>query len=290
MPPPNAQQISAPPDDAVRALLVAAGLSPDFTLTVLAGGANNRVFRVDGPSGRFVLKWYFAHPDDPRDRLQAEVAFTQFARQHDINEIPKSLAHSASQRIALFEFIDGHLMTDSDIDRAAIESAVRVVQELFTYSRHEDENSLPSAAEACFSFEEHARCVQSRIDWLTHISGEEAVDRDAATFVQSQLRPLGTETIAKALQSASLAGVDTTRSLPRSEQCLSPSDFGYHNAIKTPGGNVRFIDFEYAGWDDPAKLVCDFFRQVKVPVPKAFFDDVADPICRLFAEPEAVRH
>src|SRR6185503_11886129 len=46
---------------------------------------------------------------------------------------------------------------------------------------------------------------------------------------------------------------------------LSPSDFGYHNAVLADDETVRFFDFEYAGWDDPAKLVCDFFNQVEVP-------------------------
>jgi hypothetical protein len=39
---------------------------------------------------------------------------------------------------------------------------------------------------------------------------------------------------------------------------LSPSDFGFHNAIRRPDGSLVFIDFEYFGWDDPAKLVSDF--------------------------------
>ena len=34
-----------------------------------------------------------------------------------------------------------------------------------------------------------------------------------------------------------------------------------------PQGRLFFYDFEYAGWDDPAKLACDFFRQPQVPVP-----------------------
>ena len=32
-------------------------------------------------------------------------------------------------------------------------------------------------------------------------------------------------------------------------------------------GRVVFTDFEYAGLDDPAKLVCDFFCQPDVPPP-----------------------
>ena len=38
---------------------------------------------------------------------------------------------------------------------------------------------------------------------------------------------------------------------------LSPSDFGVHNSIRSNDGLV-WIDFEYFGWDDPAKMVLDF--------------------------------
>ena len=55
---------------------------------------------------------------------------------------------------------------------------------------------------------------------------------------------------------------------------LSPSDFGFHNAILEKNNTLRFIDFEYAGWDDPAKLVCDFFCQPEVPVPLTYFEAV----------------
>lgn len=41
---------------------------------------------------------------------------------------------------------------------------------------------------------------------------------------------------------------------------LSPSDFGFHNALKKPDGTFVFIDFEYFGWDDPAKLLADFLH------------------------------
>ena len=40
-------------------------------------------------------------------------------------------------------------------------------------------------------------------------------------------------------------------------RALSPSDFGLHNALRTKDGQLRFIDFEYFGWDDPVKLVSD---------------------------------
>ena len=39
---------------------------------------------------------------------------------------------------------------------------------------------------------------------------------------------------------------------------ISPSDFGFHNALRTNTGPV-FFDFEFSGWDDPAKTIIDFF-------------------------------
>jgi hypothetical protein len=45
--------------------------------------------------------------------------------------------------------------------------------------------------------------------------------------------------------------------LPPARRALSPSDFGLHNALRGDDGQLRFIDFEYFGWDDPVKLVCD---------------------------------
>ena len=38
---------------------------------------------------------------------------------------------------------------------------------------------------------------------------------------------------------------------------LSPSDFGLHNTISKKN-KLYFFDFEYFGWDDPIKLICDF--------------------------------
>src|SRR5439155_8394299 len=39
---------------------------------------------------------------------------------------------------------------------------------------------------------------------------------------------------------------------------LSHSDFGFHNGLRQPDGRIIFLDFEYFGWDDPAKMIADF--------------------------------
>jgi hypothetical protein len=79
------------------------------------------------------------------------------------------------------------------------------------------------------------------------------------------------------------------RALGFAERCISPSDFGFHNALRRANGTLAFLDFEYAGWADPAKLVCDFLFQVAVPTPPRLHDVFMDQALRPFEDPDAVR-
>jgi thiamine kinase-like enzyme len=54
------------------------------------------------------------------------------------------------------------------------------------------------------------------------------------------------------------AGMSFTKELSWSQRTLSPSDFGFHNTLRRPDGRIIFLDFEYFGWDDPAKMIADF--------------------------------
>ena len=42
---------------------------------------------------------------------------------------------------------------------------------------------------------------------------------------------------------------------------ISPSDIGIHNMLRSKSGIIKFIDFEYSGLDDIAKLACDMILQ-----------------------------
>ena len=60
---------------------------------------------------------------------------------------------------------------------------------------------------------------------------------------------------------------DFNKELKPDEKIISPSDFGLHNAKLGKDGKLAFFDFEYAGWDDPAKTIADFFTQPAFPPP-----------------------
>ena len=46
--------------------------------------------------------------------------------------------------------------------------------------------------------------------------------------------------------------------------------FLFKNNIIIKKGKIYFIDFEYSGWDDPAKLYCDFILQPKIQIPELY--------------------
>jgi hypothetical protein len=49
-------------------------------------------------------------------------------------------------------------------------------------------------------------------------------------------------------------------------------------------GRLRFFDFEYAGWDDPAKMAADFFCQPRIPAPDSEFPRIVARLAELFPQ------
>jgi hypothetical protein len=268
---------------AIDQLTLQAGLGCVRSLVPLAGGANNRVFRVEAKNGEAVLKCYFRHPDDTRDRLGAEFTFAKFAWTVGVRSITEPLGCDPAAGLGLFQFVPGDRLTPSDVCEASIKQATEFIRDLNAARHLPLAARLPIASEACFSIAEHIGTVDRRIAQLTTISSSAA-----RTFVKNELIPTWEDIRVVAVASACDSRLSLDRPLEPVARCVSPSDFGFHNALLQSDGCVRFIDFEYAGWDDPAKLVSDFFCQPAVPVPAHFFENFAHSVASCFPEPELV--
>jgi hypothetical protein len=145
---------------------------------------------------------------------------------------------------------------------------------------------LPNGSESCFSIDEHLSRVHYRVHHLLSIEASSPIDNEALGFVRKELLAQWKMTTDFVCRNLSDAGVSIDEEINRHDRCVSPSDFGFHNAILHRDGFLRFVDFEYAGWDDPAKLVCDFFCQPAVPVPFCYFDVFARTVAAGLSDPE----
>jgi hypothetical protein len=269
-----------------EALLAQAGFAPGAQFTRIDGGGNNQVFRAESGSRRGALKIYFHHSQDQRDRLNAEYSFSSLLWGHGVTSVPQPLALDRDARMGLYEFVEGEKLTAGQVDADALEAALDFFSAANTPGLLQDGQGLPLASEACFSVTAHLATVRRRLGRLDGLEGASPVDYEAALFVRDCVQPAW-----QALEKGLLAGMERLRIAPDEEiaadmRCLSPSDFGFHNALREPSGALRFVDFEYAGWDDPAKLVGDFFNQEQVPVPQALFSDFARQVAARYPAPE----
>jgi hypothetical protein len=264
--------------DAIGCLIAKAGFCGDFHLHQLTGGSNNKVFRVDMGGSCALLKVYFQHPDDPRDRLGAEYGFCRFAWEHGLRTLPKPWACDVQHRLGLYEFIEGRQPQPHEITEKMVTEAASFYLELNQHRKRPRALELPSASEACFSTSDHLRCVERRLQRLHEVNGTSDIDREALSFVRNDLSRTWEKVLDTVKRRAREIDLPLDAEIEREESCLSPSDFGFHNAICTSGDSLRFIDFEYAGWDDPSKLVCDFFCQPAIPAPLDCYESFADAV------------
>jgi hypothetical protein len=227
---------------------------------LLRGGANNQAFRVDGLAAEpLLVKRYFLHSGDPRDRFAHERAFYTYSAQAGVEQMPRAIAWDQAQRLGVFTFENGEPPTTATL--SLVQAAMKFFRQLNGPLRVGA--ALPNASEACFSIEEHVQAIAKRVASLGSIQCVDTVDHEAQSFVQEHL--LSAWQAVRTDLEERFAKTERAELLPQNERCVSPSDFGFHNTL-VQGDRVIFIDFEYAGWDDPAKLVGDFFCQPEVPV------------------------
>ena len=244
--------------DAWRALLRRTGVADDpsaLRLARIPGGRNNRVFEIEGASRALVMKEYFR---DSRNRLAAEWAFCRYAWEGGIDAVPEPVAADRDEGIAVFAQLPGRRISPSELGRDEVAQAAEFAAAL---QRDRSRADLPEAAEACFSIDEHLALIDARVSRL-----RASYDPEVGDFA-TELAAVWAEIGARLRERGD-------RKVPQ-ERHVSPSDFGFHNALVDEARRVRFHDFEYAGWDDAAKLICDFFCQPEVPVPLEHFDLLA---------------
>lgn len=235
------------------------------TLVRLQGGINNRVYRCSDGNQRWVIKGYAPIQAGQRDRMQAEVDFLRFAAQAAPSFTPELLQVDPERRCVVLEHLEGEAFPEGLAPtKAAVGEAVEFFRQLNAEPLLARKSILLDAAEGFLSLREHLGNVRQRLEGMGCAHLEAAIRPQAETLLQQLHNEFAhTEERTNSLIDQGMVA----DAIAPEERCVSPSDFGFHNAIRTATG-IRFIDFEFAGWDDPGKTLVDFIFQPRVPVPE----------------------
>jgi hypothetical protein len=235
--------------DIAAALLAA----PPRAVASVPGGGNNRLYRVEDAAGRaFALKTYLNSSTETRDRLGHEWSGLDFLCRHGVTCVPRPIALHRADGAALYGWVEGARV--ENVGAREIDAAVAFVASLKELSRQPDAIVLPLAVEACLSAEELIHQIERRLQRLAAVE-----DPRLRSVLQQEILPARDRAVTRVRAGYAAPQLAIARELTQEQRTLSPSDFGFHNALSTPGGLV-FLDFEYFGWDDPVKLVADFLH------------------------------
>jgi hypothetical protein len=234
------------------------GVTGAYEVQAIRAGRNSQVSLLSGPDGRWILKHYYQPPGgDRRDRLGTEYGFLEFLQQMGVPGVPVPMGMDRESNLALYSYLPGR--RPELIQPRHISQAAGFISQVNRFRATTQAQALPPASDACLGWQAHLDLAESRIARLLAVEAGSGVANEAREFVVSRLSPLWAKV------KIELASRPGKALLPLEERILSPSDFGFHNTLEHKA-SLSFVDFEYAGWDDPAKLICDFMCQPELPV------------------------
>lgn len=225
-------------------------------MLLMAGGRNNQVYRVELGDGQTRLaKFYPNEGPGSRDRLNSEFRSLEFLWENQVGSVPHPLLADAEARCGIYEYIQGESIDSAKASADDVDQTVQFVDQLNALHCRALATDLPIASDACFSFQELQATIDHR---LQRLEGAAADNPELASFLTEDFAPCYADVSASVTGSGADLGLGMGELLPLQHRALSPSDFGFHNAIRRPDGRVAFVDFEYFGWDDPAKMISDY--------------------------------
>ena len=213
---------------------------------------NNRLYYfVANDNKEYALKSYST--DKFHNRLNVEFETLNYLTKSGNFNIPEPIARNTEENCGIYSWINGEKV--KNISEIEVYQVVNFIEKLNKLSMKTKLINFPNAKEACFSADIIVRQIISRYNTLNRIA---PFNNDLTEFLRDDLGPLITPLIIKTKKQYHNTTIKFEGEIENKNKILSPSDFGFHNSIKNNDGELYFIDFEYFGWDDPAKLIGDF--------------------------------
>lgn len=231
----------------------------------LTGGINSNVYYVANDNKEYVVKQYLYKKGDIRDRLTTEFGMLSYLWENGIRNIRQPLFAIKKEKIGVYRYIKAKPVIESDIKKPDVLQVAQFLISLYALSKKNSAGKLPPASESAQSMRDYLDIIEARLGKLARIAKISQYGKEISQILDN-LVPLYQkiqETVQKAYKAKKLLLTATFAS-----RTLSPSDIGFGNILKAKDGKLFFYDFEYGGWDDPAKTITDLYLHPAVSFPE----------------------
>lgn len=223
--------------------------APILDVALIKGGANNKIFKVISTNGmQAILKFYhMGNREADTIRLRREYESLTFLKEQHENQVPTPLEIDKQNICALYEWIEGEKI--SSISNADLDEVILFIKRLKQYSLATNAEKLLPASDNALVLETVIEQIQRRLNRIICLTEE----KELSIFLNTQFQPVFKD----ALNQIKISTLNSETTLSYQHAILSPSDFGFHNILRS-NTKLVFIDFEYFGWEDPAALLAHF--------------------------------
>lgn len=236
--------------DVKKDLLLTLGQEADSVKSVNIG-ANNRSYSCLIGEKNVFVKYFLKSNSDLREKISAEWNFLRYLEDLGEKDVPIPIAVNYEKNFIVLSYFEGLQATLSKNRIQLLEGSADFINRINRSRYGSSSLELPLASEHTSSIRDYVRLNNLKLVELENaIQGEALVVRQLLQKTRNLSNSLDS-------QFSDFSEISDLKLL-KEQLCLSPSDFGFHNMLIKSDCSTKFIDFEYAGWDDPAKLLCEF--------------------------------
>lgn len=222
------------------------------TIKVLKDHGENTVYKLTSVNNKaFLLKRY--HGLDKR----MENEFKNLRRLHDvgIDNVPTSLWQG--NNCAFYSFIKGE---EHEVNTA--QDIQPIIDMLATLDNNREalrKKGLPMAPGARTTLRQYVTELNKQFSAVQTAAQRSPHGSDTMMFMFTDMEQMRQDNINHFYLWCKRQKWDLDAELQEEFYIASPGDFGIHNTLQS-NDDVYFVDWERSGWDDPAKLLADFFH------------------------------
>ena len=220
-------------------------------ISVVKSGKNSKIYKISTDKKKIILKSYYGKK---KIRIKKEFQFYKYLNQINIKNVVTPIAFDFKNNFLALPYIVGKKI--HNIQNKHIIQFSNFINKINQKNIHSKIIGL--AIEGINDRKNHIIICENRINKLKLVKKGGLVQKEFHLFLNKKIIP--TFKALKDKINSKKIFYQTKYKLYKKDMIISPSDLGFHNAIESKK-KIFFFDFEYGGYDDPVKLICDFYCQ-----------------------------